>query len=37
MNVILDTVGHLCPFPLIEGKKAMAKLNRGDSLTINFD
>ena len=37
MNIELDALGHLCPFPLIEGKKAMAKLNKGDSLTIKFD
>ena len=37
MDVTLDTLGHLCPFPLIEGKKAMAKLNKGDALTIKFD
>ncbi|STO92471.1 putative redox protein [Haemophilus pittmaniae] len=37
MNIKLDTVGHLCPFPLLEGKKAMTKLNKGDSLTIDFD
>ena len=37
MNIKSDTVGHLCPFPLLEGKKAMAKLNKGDSLTIDFD
>lgn len=36
-TTVLDAVGHLCPFPLIEGKKAMAKLNKGDALTINFD
>lgn len=37
MNVRLPVSGLVCPFPLVEAKAAMAKLNKGDSLTIEFD
>lgn len=37
MLVTLETNGLVCPFPLIEAKKTMAKLNKGDGLVINFD
>lgn len=33
----LDTLGAVCPFPLIDAKAAMADLSVGDSLQIDFD
>lgn len=33
----LDTLGAVCPFPLIEAKQAMAELEPGDELVIDFD
>lgn len=33
----LDTLGAVCPFPLIEAKRAIATLNPGDALVIDFD
>ncbi|HEY3985893.1 thiosulfate utilization sulfurtransferase TsuB/YeeD [Cedecea sp.] len=33
----LDVVNLVCPFPLIEAKAAMDKLNSGDELVIDFD
>lgn len=37
MQVKLATAGLVCPFPLVEAKQAMAKLNKGDELVIEFD
>lgn len=37
MNVKLEAAGLVCPFPLVEAKDAMAKLNKGDGLIIEFD
>ncbi len=37
MNVKLEAAGLVCPFPLVEAKEAMAKLNKGDGLIIEFD
>lgn len=37
MIVKLETVGLVCPFPLEEAKNAMAKLNQGDGIEIEFD
>lgn len=37
MNVKLEATGLVCPFPLVEAKEAMAKLNKGDGLIIEFD
>lgn len=37
MQHVLETVGQVCPFPLIEAKKAMDTLNSGDELVIAFD
>lgn len=37
MIVSLETSGLVCPFPLVEAKEAMAKLNKGDGLKITFD
>ncbi|XCB30812.1 sulfurtransferase TusA family protein [Arcanobacterium hippocoleae] len=33
----LDTLGQVCPFPLVEAKNAIAGLNAGDLLQIDFD
>ncbi|MGA4507161.1 sulfurtransferase TusA family protein [Propionibacteriaceae bacterium G1746] len=33
----LDTLGQVCPFPLVEAKQAIAGLNPGDELVIDFD
>lgn len=33
----LDTVGLVCPFPLVEAKQAIATLESGDQLKIDFD
>ncbi|QCT21260.1 hypothetical protein FEM41_17190 [Jejubacter calystegiae] len=33
----LDVVSLVCPFPLIEAKAAMAELQSGDELVIDFD
>lgn len=37
MQVKLTTAGLVCPFPLVEAKQAMATLNKGDKLIIEFD
>ncbi|MEE6272826.1 sulfurtransferase TusA family protein [Georgenia wangjunii] len=37
MPVTLETNGQVCPFPLVEAKQAIASLESGDHLTINFD
>ena len=37
MHKILDTIGKVCPFPLVEAKKEMKALSSGDTLTIYFD
>lgn len=33
----LVTDGQVCPFPLVEAKQAIAEIDTGDTLTINFD
>ncbi|MGJ3509847.1 sulfurtransferase TusA family protein [Enemella sp. A6] len=33
----LNTLGQVCPFPLVEAKQAMQQLNSGDELVIDFD
>ena len=33
----LDTLGAVCPFPLIEAKNAMQQLSSGDELVIDFN
>lgn len=33
----LDTLGAVCPFPLIEAKQAIAQLEPGERLVIDFD
>lgn len=37
MQKILEVVGMVCPFPLIEAKQAIEELSSGDELVINFD
>ena len=34
---ILDTLGDVCPFPLIEAKQAISELDSGEELIIDFD
>jgi TusA-related sulfurtransferase len=34
---VLETDGQVCPFPLVEAKDAMSRLELGDELVINFD
>lgn len=36
-TIKLDTVGKLCPLPLIEAKKHIAEMNIGDTLVIDYD
>ena len=33
----LDTLGQVCPFPLVEAKQAIKTLEPGDQLVIDFD
>ncbi|WP_420099031.1 YeeE/YedE thiosulfate transporter family protein [Corynebacterium sp.] len=33
----MDTLGAVCPFPLIEAKDAIKRINLGDELVIEFD
>ncbi len=33
----LDTLGAVCPFPLIEAREAMGEISDGDRLVIDFD
>ncbi|RIJ63397.1 MULTISPECIES: sulfurtransferase TusA family protein [unclassified Rummeliibacillus] len=37
MTKVLETMGQVCPFPLIEAKNAMEELQSGEDLVINFD
>ncbi|WP_019241265.1 MULTISPECIES: sulfurtransferase TusA family protein [Bacillus] len=37
MSKILETTGMVCPFPLVEAKKAMETIEIGEELIINFD
>lgn len=34
---ILDTLGAVCPFPLIDAKQAISELDAGEELIIDFD
>ncbi|TFB58992.1 oxidoreductase [Cryobacterium sp. Hz7] len=34
---VLETDGQVCPFPIVEAKEAIALLDLGDELVINFD
>lgn len=33
----LNTLGQVCPFPLVEAKAAIEQLESGDELVIDFD
>ena len=33
----LDTLGQVCPFPLVEAKQAITQIESGDELAIDFD
>ena len=37
MKQVLEVMGMVCPFPLVEAKEAMEKLNSNDELEIRFD
>ncbi|MBD7944270.1 MULTISPECIES: sulfurtransferase TusA family protein [Psychrobacillus] len=37
MKQVLEVMGMVCPFPLVEAKEAIAELNSGDELVIEFD
>ena len=37
MKQVLEVMGMVCPFPLVEAKEAMTELSSGDELVINFD
>lgn len=34
---ILETVGQVCPYPLVEAKQAIEAIAVGDELVIDFD
>lgn len=34
---ILEVMGMVCPFPLVEAKDAIELLNSGDELEVQFD
>ena len=36
-QVLLETNGQVCPFPLVEAKEAMKTMADGDELVIRFD
>lgn len=37
MQKVLEVVGMVCPFPLIEAKQVIEELSSGDELVIHFD
>lgn len=37
MKKVLEVMGMVCPFPLVEAKEAIEILNSGDELEIQFD
>ncbi|MEE8671259.1 MAG: sulfurtransferase TusA family protein [Heyndrickxia coagulans] len=37
MEKVLEVMGQVCPFPLIEAKKAIEEIQSGDDLVIHFD
>ena len=37
MKKVLEVMGMVCPFPLVEAKEAFAQLSSGDELVIEFD
>ena len=36
-KTVLEVMGMVCPFPLVEAKDAIELLNSGDELEIQFD
>lgn len=37
MQKKLEVMGQVCPFPLVEAKKAIEEIGAGDELVIEFD
>jgi len=37
MSKQIDTIGMLCPMPLIKTKEELANMQSGQELTVNFD
>lgn len=37
MQKILEVMGQVCPFPLVEAKSAIEEIESGDELVIKFD
>lgn len=37
MQKVLEVMGMVCPFPLVEAKSVMEELEPGDELVIQFD
>ncbi|MBM7713170.1 sulfurtransferase TusA family protein [Siminovitchia sp. FSL H7-0308] len=37
MQKKLEVMGQVCPFPLVEAKKAIEEIGPGDELVIEFD
>ncbi|MFJ8260552.1 sulfurtransferase TusA family protein [Rummeliibacillus sp. NPDC094406] len=37
MAKVLETMGQVCPFPLVEAKNAIEEIKSGEDLIINFD
>ena len=37
MKQVLEVMGMVCPFPLVEAKEAIETLKSGDELEIQFD
>jgi TusA-related sulfurtransferase len=34
---VLEVMGMVCPFPLVEAKEAIQTINSGDELEVQFD
>ncbi|KYC89765.1 sulfurtransferase TusA family protein [Heyndrickxia sporothermodurans] len=37
MQKVLEVMGQVCPFPLVEAKSAIEEIESGDELVIKFD
>lgn len=37
MAKVLEVMGMVCPFPLVEAKKAIEEITSGEELIVNFD
>ncbi|WP_332647679.1 sulfurtransferase TusA family protein [Lysinibacillus sp. 54212] len=37
MAKVLEVMGMVCPFPLVEAKKVIEEIPSGEELVINFD